>query len=974
MRPPSRRRMTRRVNAGYGPRRSTPAWPAFPAVQMLRLVAGALALALVLATAVQAQASRRLRDLVDSSWRGSYDLVVSAPGAAPSPAALAAPLDTAAWTSSADRLSLADLDRIRAVPGVEVAAPLGDLGVRSTTNQDAVMIGYPADGSVEGPHAFDLDARVSTDDGLGPRPVIGMNATLIGSFSHGPIPDARPLLDDPAVCNPAPPEPGPCTDVELPTLAMGPRGETPPAAQRESPAGTYWAAPWAEPDPQGNRMVVVDAAAEAQLLSLGGHPAAADAFRVLAQASPAASLPSVVDRLAGAGTEEADALVEAKDRLPAYLQNLADDAGRTADSLTAVPLLATSVGSAPLSLEVRATPYPKPVTRLAIEQAPVDPNNPTAPRGILGTPTWALPAGGASGQGEVSTSDVSGRYGGLGLGVTVVPVPGLATGQEPILSYDSPRLSLVQETRTLARPPFEDRILAEVASVETASGTLPGRSDVEVTRGVPASTSRESAYYTATDDGRRFGTGDAPLLVSVGTITPEPDAALAGIAPLLTDVELPTTLIADPDGTPRDVRLRPASTGFGLANQMSAAYVDAASAGALGLERPFSTVRVRVAEVGPDLTPENLATIDAVAQLLQDAGFATTTVAASSLAPREMQVVSYRFDSTDGEPRTGPLGTVRQLGPELAASQRVSAAVGTSGTSQTMTVAVLLTALAGLCVAAALPPRRRRAGVLAVQGWTRGATVNRHLREDAPTLLVLAASMAALAVVGTVPGRLGVAPQLVAVGLGTTAGLAAAVALAAVLAARPAAAAVREGSDRAAWPARTPAALLTRWTARTWPRLLTGAAYRAAVAVGSGLLMAVVLQARREAGASLLAGVAVAQDLPYRLAVGALAAVVGMALLVQLHRVEGPPVRAEATVLLLAGWSRARLLGRHLPALLVEAMAAAVLAGVVLALLTPDLDLPRVVGAASVALLLTFVITLLTRRAQLARAWKGQPA
>ncbi len=966
--------MTRRVNAGYGPRRSTPAWPAFPAVQMLRLVAGALALALVLATAVQAQASRRLRDLVDSSWRGSYDLVVSAPGAAPSPAALAAPLDTAAWTSSADRLSLADLDRIRAVPGVEVAAPLGDLGVRSTTNQDAVMIGYPADGSVEGPHAFDLDARVSTDDGLGPRPVIGMNATLIGSFSHGPIPDARPLLDDPAVCNPAPPEPGPCTDVELPTLAMGPRGETPPAAQRESPAGTYWAAPWAEPDPQGNRMVVVDAAAEAQLLSLGGHPAAADAFRVLAQASPAASLPSVVDRLAGAGTEEADALVEAKDRLPAYLQNLADDAGRTADSLTAVPLLATSVGSAPLSLEVRATPYPKPVTRLAIEQAPVDPNNPTAPRGILGTPTWALPAGGASGQGEVSTSDVSGRYGGLGLGVTVVPVPGLATGQEPILSYDSPRLSLVQETRTLARPPFEDRILAEVASVETASGTLPGRSDVEVTRGVPASTSRESAYYTATDDGRRFGTGDAPLLVSVGTITPEPDAALAGIAPLLTDVELPTTLIADPDGTPRDVRLRPASTGFGLANQMSAAYVDAASAGALGLERPFSTVRVRVAEVGPDLTPENLATIDAVAQLLQDAGFATTTVAASSLAPREMQVVSYRFDSTDGEPRTGPLGTVRQLGPELAASQRVSAAVGTSGTSQTMTVAVLLTALAGLCVAAALPPRRRRAGVLAVQGWTRGATVNRHLREDAPTLLVLAASMAALAVVGTVPGRLGVAPQLVAVGLGTTAGLAAAVALAAVLTARPAAAAVREGSDRAAWPARTPAALLTRWTARTWPRLLTGAAYRAAVAVGSGLLMAVVLQARREAGASLLAGVAVAQDLPYRLAVGALAAVVGMALLVQLHRVEGPPVRAEATVLLLAGWSRARLLGRHLPALLVEAMAAAVLAGVVLALLTPDLDLPRVVGAASVALLLTFVITLLTRRAQLARAWKGQPA
>ena len=54
--------------------------------------------------------------------------------------------------------------------------------------------------------------------------------------------------------------------------------------------------------------------------------------------------------------------------------------------------------------------------------------------------------------------------------------------------------------------------------------------------------------------------------------------------------------------------------------------------------------------------------------------------------------------------------------------------------------------------------------------------------------------------------------------------------------------------------------------------------------------------------------------------------------------------------------------------------AAAVVAGVVLGLLTPRPDLPPVAGAAGVALLLTLVITLLTRRAQLARAWKGQPA
>lgn len=955
-------------------------WSAPAAVKVLRFVAVALAMALVSSLVSQGQAAHRLTSLVDRTWRGSYDLIVSAPESAPPSEALGSPLDTAVWTSATARLTVDDVQRVRGVDGVEVAAPLGDLAVRSVSNQDSVFFAYPADGSIQGPHAYDVDVRVVTNDGLTERPVLSMEATVIGDFSDDNIiPDPRPLIDDTSVCVPAPPEPGPCTDVEVPTLAFGPKGQTPDPARNEIPAGTYWAAPMTRPDPQGNRLVVVDAAAEAQLLTLAGQGRTAEAYRALAQTSPAGSLSDLQGRLRGIETPEALALQDAESLLPGAIEELALDTGRAPEGIAVVPLLASTVGSAPLRMDVKTTEYKNPVSRLLPTYTQADDGSldyATSDNHEVARPRWALPSGGTVDQGDTVSVDVSSALGGLGLGTTVVPLPGPATAHQPLQDFSAPRMHLVQESGVLSRGGAlaEGGALTEAAAIETASGTLPGRPPAPADRVIPGSTSKEPAYYELTEDGRRFGTGDAPLLVSVGTIAPEPDVALAGIAPLLTDVELPTTLVADPDGTPQDVRLRPASTGFGLANQMPAAYVDAASAQALGLERPFSTVRVRVAGVGPDLTPENLATIDAVAQRLEEAGFAATTVAASSLAPRDMQVVSYRFDSTDGEPRTGPLGTVRQLGSELAASQRVSAAVGTAGTSQAVTVVVLLTVLAGLCVAAALRPRRRRAGVLAVQGWTRGATVARHLREDAPTLLVLAAAVAALAVVGTMSGRLGVAPPLVAVGLGTTAGLAVAVALAAVLAARPAAPAVREDGDRAARPARTPAALLTRWTARTWPGLLTGAAYRAAVAVGSGLLMAVVLQARREAGASLLAGAAVAQDLPFRLALGALAAVVGMVLLVQLHRVEGPPVRAEATVLLLAGWSRARLLGRHLPALLVEAMTAAVVAGVVLALLTPRPDLPLVAGAAGVALFLTLVITLLTRRTQLARAWKGQPA
>ena len=79
-RPPQSSRV--QTSTGEGSRRVGPAWPFFPAVRLLRLVAGALAVALVLGLGVQAQATQRLKALVDSSWRGSYDLIVSAPAAA----------------------------------------------------------------------------------------------------------------------------------------------------------------------------------------------------------------------------------------------------------------------------------------------------------------------------------------------------------------------------------------------------------------------------------------------------------------------------------------------------------------------------------------------------------------------------------------------------------------------------------------------------------------------------------------------------------------------------------------------------------------------------------------------------------------------------------------------------------------------------------------------------------------------------
>ncbi|MDY6054865.1 hypothetical protein [Micrococcus sp.] len=957
------------------PGRRSRRWPAPAAVRVLRLVAGALALALVLGMLMQAQAAQRLKDLVDRTWRGSYDLIVSAPGAAPSAEDLRAPLDTAAWTSAADRLTSEDLETVRGVEGVEIAAPLGDLAMTSVSNKDALYIAYPADGSVQGPHAYDVDVRVTTDDGLGERPVLGMEASVVGDFSdEQSIPDVRPFVEDTSVCVPAPPEPGPCTDVEMPTLAVGPRGESPVGTWNELPAGKYWAAPLAPPDPQGNRIVVVDAAAEAQLLALSGREQTAAAYRALAQSAPSGTLQEVIGRLDGLTTPEAQALQEAEDRLSASLEDLVLQTGRTPESITVVPLLATAVGSAPLRLDLTTHEYREPVTRIL----PIDAVDPSLPSQVeqqswMPKPRWQLPAGGTQEQGVTASMDVSAQLGGLGLTTTVVPLPGPAVDTDPLQDLTGPRMHLAQEVATLSRGDAVTAggTLTEAATVETASGTLPGGTSTPPERVIPGSTAQESAYYAVTEDRRRFGSGDAPLLVSVGTLTPEPDAALAGIAPLLTDVELPTTLVAAPDGTPQDVRLRPASTGFGLANQMPAAYVDAASAEALGLDAPFSTVRVRVAGVGEDLTPENLATIDAVAERLRREGFAVTPVVASSLSPRQMQVVSYRFPD-GGDP--APLGTVEQLGPELGAAQRVSAAVGGSGLATTMTVVATLGTLAGFCLAAAVAPRRRRAALLSLQGWSSSTTAGRHLREDAPTLALLLGAAAGIGVVALQPGQAGVHPGLLGLGAAVTLALAAATVAADLVSARPA-----RGRTRPVREPRTVRAavgllpLTARWTARSLPRLVMDAACRGAAALGVALLVGVVLNARRQAGASLLAEEAVAQDTAFQLGIGALAVAAGITLLIQLHRVEGPAVQAEAALLVQQGFTRGRVLLRHLVPVLASAAAGAAVVAVVLVLGVAAADVPPALAAAAAMLCLTVLTTVAIRRSQIARVWREGP-
>ncbi|MFT4051479.1 MAG: hypothetical protein QM677_04420, partial [Microbacterium sp.] len=141
-----------------------------PLRRLLRqpLRAGALVLLGVTALAasgIHSAAALALRDQIDANWRGAYDILVTADGVAAD--GLLAPN-----TLSADAaMGTTALDAVRAVDGVEVAAPIGEVLIPGVTWGSAQLL-IPFDevpGLEDGPQTFRITATYSTDDGLGER-------------------------------------------------------------------------------------------------------------------------------------------------------------------------------------------------------------------------------------------------------------------------------------------------------------------------------------------------------------------------------------------------------------------------------------------------------------------------------------------------------------------------------------------------------------------------------------------------------------------------------------------------------------------------------------------------------------------------------------------------------------------------------------------------------------------------------------
>ena len=102
-----------------------------------RVVAlGLLALTAVAASGLQSTSAAVLQQTLDENWRGSYDILVTQQGKDPVTAGMLH--SDALVDATSGRLSRDDLELIRSLPGVEVAAPIAEV-----TFTPADLIGGP---------------------------------------------------------------------------------------------------------------------------------------------------------------------------------------------------------------------------------------------------------------------------------------------------------------------------------------------------------------------------------------------------------------------------------------------------------------------------------------------------------------------------------------------------------------------------------------------------------------------------------------------------------------------------------------------------------------------------------------------------------------------------------------------------------------------------------------------------------------
>ncbi|MBD3941871.1 hypothetical protein IF188_09210 [Microbacterium sp. NEAU-LLC] len=722
--------------------------------QPLRAAAVGLLAASALATAgIQSAASAALRATMDDNWRGAYDILVT-PTDAFQPVGELLPPNTLASTGSG--MTFDDLEAVRDVAGVEIAAPIGEIvAPRMKFGQVRVAIPRGFVGADDAPQAYRLTITYTTDDGLGERVVETQQVPVVVDEST----DEHPVQM-------APCEPQSYTfdghDVDpakYPALAamacMDPPGDgvTVYLDDATRMSNTDSARVPKEPvlnlplpgSPQTmTRITLVDPVAEKQLLGEAGafldpliavDPSPTTDTAAMATWADSESSPytdafhAYLERIAAAMAQtpytdeqlaELRALWAADgDDYDQYIEQLSDGVMFT-------PLLVATTEPAQLSVRIDVEGF----GAVAANDTGFGDRNYVLPEALQsGGPGTVLGGTAADVSGllnpfvddggavawpgaEVTAVDQLPVWNNLGIMSvgTITPAALTAGGVSPELGTTGYRL------------PLSDNV-------------MPGQEFTA--RAKPEALGAEASYVGT----KTAGTLQQQVIATpVGSFDPadiDIDESAADYVPLGAYAPVSSTVTG---GEHAGTTMLPSLTGLGLVSPRTVAIGSLASAAQWRDASPISSIRVRVGGID-GYTREAQEKVIEVAREIEDLGFDAAIVAGSSPTDVDVQVEGYAFGTMDpaGTQTVGPLGAVTQRWSELGAAARVSLSVSTA------TITVLGISLAagilllGAVQLAGVPGRREQAAVMRETGFTRVRIARWFAAEEVPGLIAVTA-------------------------------------------------------------------------------------------------------------------------------------------------------------------------------------------------------------------------------------------
>lgn len=549
--------------------------------------AALVGVSVVASSLITARATATIDATLEENWRGAYDLLVTADGDLGSSADATNGLieqNFTAFTGSSG-ISLADLDQIRTVSGVEVAAPLSFIGQLNSPAY-GVLVGATDTNGPDGtgffgplPRAFDVQVELRADDGVREQVLSAASTTIVTARgSAGPL----AVATDPIAVSTGTSGDGrwfaDATLAGLPELSSGVVAVDPEAERQLLGADATFLAPLVEFD-----RLQRENASPRQLATLV-DPSHDYEYTTLANGElPGPLMPVVV-------SDSAYTDVTAYVTI-APLDLTGVDPGALLEVTNEVQVGLTGPGMVVLQNAARG----------AQVEEKVDLTSRLTP--------FALPFV------SIALPGADGPPGGTAMESTPVLTPELVT----------------RSAYTDAQPGRTPPTVADTAVEVQPQGF------VQVTESAQDQTYRVQGATTA-------GASLAPFYAPLGTYSPGDvtgTADQASYVPLGTYSPGTATVL---DGEHQGASLRPSFSGRGVVLAAPGAITTVSAMNELRPDAQVDVVRVRVGGV-QDYSPASVARIESVAAAISDLGLHVRVVAGSSLQPVAVYVPQY-FDAT----------------------------------------------------------------------------------------------------------------------------------------------------------------------------------------------------------------------------------------------------------------------------------------------------------------------------------------